>query len=242
MSEPVYEQLPLGIRPRVGYTFSRFVTGGNALIVDMLKTMAAGSGEQQLLLWSGRGGGKSHLLQASCNEAAAAGRTSCYLPAEELRYAPRSSLDGLELVDLVCIDNVDVLAEPGDWDEALFHLVNRLRQSGSRLVLSACCAPEKMAVRLPDLRSRLGWGPVFQLQELDDEGKMRALQRRAQDYGLELGTPVAAYMLRHYPRNLFALFEHLERLDRASMAEQRRLTIPFIKSVLRHGAGDAKRG
>ena len=85
---------------------------------------------------------------------------------------------------------------------------------------------------LPDLRSRLGWGPVFHLRELDDEDKIKAMQKRADQSGLEMADNVANYLLTHYPRDLFDLFERLDHLDRASMAMQRRLTIPFVKSVL----------
>jgi DnaA family protein len=86
-------------------------------------------------------------------------------------------------------------------------------------------------VQLPDLRSRLVWGPVFQLQVLPDAKKREALQLRAQLRGLELPENVADYLLSHYPRDLFGLFARLDQLDTAAMALQRKLTIPFIKTV-----------
>jgi DnaA family protein len=89
-----------------------------------------------------------------------------------------------------------------------------------------------MQVQLADLRSRLAWGPVFQLQSLSDVEKYEALRIRANLRGLELPRNVAEYLMRHYPRDLFGLFERLEALDTAAMAMQRRLTIPFVKSVL----------
>jgi DnaA family protein len=93
-------------------------------------------------------------------------------------------------------------------------------------------SPDAMRPGLQDLRSRLMWGPVFQLQPLKDTDKFEALRLRAKQRGLELPQNVAEYLMRHFPRDLFGLFEKLDKLDMASMAMQRRLTIPFVKSVL----------
>jgi len=100
------------------------------------------------------------------------------------------------------------------------------------LLLASAVAPDAMSIQLPDLRSRLTWGPVFNLHDLDDAAKLSALRQRAHQRGLELGEPVAEYLLRRYPRDLSSLFEKLDQLDVASMALQRRLTIPLVKSVL----------
>jgi DnaA family protein len=85
---------------------------------------------------------------------------------------------------------------------------------------------------LPDLTSRLGWGPVFQLATLSDRDKRAALQMRARRRGLELGNEVAEYLLRRYPRDMDSLFSLLNQLDRASLVAQRRLTIPFVRELL----------
>jgi DnaA family protein len=92
-------------------------------------------------------------------------------------------------------------------------------------------SPDASEVELADLRSRLAWGPVFQLHVLDDAGKLKALQLRAEKSGLELPDNVAEYLVHHFPRDVTGLFDRLEQLDRASMAMQRRLTIPLVKSV-----------
>jgi len=91
--------------------------------------------------------------------------------------------------------------------------------------------PDEAFVNLPDLRSRLSWGPVFQLQHLNDKEKFQALHFRAKQNGLELPENVADYLMRRYPRDMFGLFERLAMLDKASMAMQRKLTIPLVKSV-----------
>ena len=91
--------------------------------------------------------------------------------------------------------------------------------------------PDEAFVKLPDLRSRLSWGPVFQLQNLSDKEKFQALHYRAKQSGLELPENVADYLMQRYPRDMFGLFERLAVLDKASMAMQRKLTVPLLKSV-----------
>lgn len=231
-----FRQLPLHFGVRDVLSFDTLVAGANEVAVGIVKQCALGEGEKQVYIWSphgeGKGGGKSHLLQAACHLAAKNQRTVCYLPVAEIIDMPVQVLDELEQLDLVCLDDVELLAQSTEWEEALFDLINRMRESGNSLLLAASTSPEAMAVKLPDLRSRLAWGPVFQLQTLTDAEKREALSIRAGQRGLEMPDNVAEYLMRHYPRDLFGLFERLEVLDTAAMAMQRRLTVPFVKSVL----------
>ncbi len=229
---PRFNQLPLNFEVRDVFTFDTLVTGVNAVSAGIVQQCALGEGEKQVYIWSPPGGGKSHLLQAACNLAAKNQRTVCYLPAGQIINQPVQILDEIEQLDLVCLDDVDQLAQSRLWEEALFDLINRMREAGNSLLLAAAASPEAMQVQLPDLRSRLSWGPVFQLQALSDAEKHEALRLRANQRGLELPENVAEYLMRHYPRDLFGLFERLEVLDTASMAMQRKLTVPFVKSVL----------
>ena len=231
MQQP-YQQLPLTFEPRERYTFNAFIAGQNQLAVDLVRQMASGEGESQILIWAGWGNGKSHLLQAACNLASQSQMTVCYLPVREIIGSTAQIFEGLEQLDMVCIDDIDAMMQSSTWEEALFDLINRVRENGKRILFAANKSPDSCVINLADLRSRLSWGPVFYLNELKDEDKIKAMQKRAEQSGLEMTDNVANYLLTHYPRDLFDLFEQLEHLDKASMAMQRRLTIPFIKSVL----------
>jgi DnaA family protein len=116
---------------------------------------------------------------------------------------------------------------------ALFSLYNRLRDAGACLVIAARVPPEQLGIELADLRSRLSWGLIFELKGLSDEQRLVALQHRARARGLELPQEVGQFLLRRYPRDMSTLFGLLEVLDRASLEAKHKLTLPFVKSVLK---------
>ena len=237
MTALIHPQLPLGFEPGELFTFDSFVAGKNAVAVGLARQMAAcgysgsAKSEQQLYIWGEPGMGKSHLLQASCNLAAKNQRTVCYLTQDEILDQPTDIFDGLEQIELVCLDDIETWLVDPSWEIALFDLINRMRENSSCLMLASSRSPEEDFVKLPDLRSRLAWGPVFHLQDISDKEKYQALSYRARQNGLELPENVADYLMKRYPRDMFGLFERLSVLDKASMAMQRRLTIPLVKSV-----------
>lgn len=220
-------QLPLRIRLREAATFENFLPAGNEPALDALQQ----GNMPSLYLWGAPGTGKSHLLQAVCHHADQVGRRAVYLPLAEPGLAP-AMLEGLEQYDLVCIDDIERIAGDPDWETALFHAYNRVTAAGHQWLVTASVSPAALTMSLADLRSRLGWGPVFQLQALSDAAKREALQQRAAARGLSLDDEVADYLMKRCPRDTGSLFELLEGLDEASLVAQRRLTIPFVRDYL----------
>ena len=226
------QQLPLQLQPKESCTFNSYFSGSNQLAVDILRDVFSGNGEQQIFLWSGEGLGKSHLLQAACQMASSQQLTASYLPLDQMPGVSPEILEGIECLDLIAIDGLDAVLGDEEWELALFSLINHARESKVCLIFAAEKNPAELSINLPDLRSRLSWGPVLQLKALSDDEKRSALQTRAANRGLELPDNVAAYLLQHYPRDLFLLYQNMDKLDQASLVQQRRLTIPFVKEVL----------
>ena len=228
-------QLPLGVRLRDDATFANYYPGANAAALGYVERLCeadAGWAESLIYLWGGEGVGRSHLLQAACLRFELRGEQVVYLPlGEVVEYGPEL-LEGLEQSELVCLDDLDAVAGRADWEEALFHLFNRLRDAGKPLLLAATASPRELPIALPDLQSRLTLALVFQLHSLSDEDKLRALQLRASRRGLHLTEEVGRFILTRGERSMSALFELLERLDQASLQAQRKLTIPFLKETL----------
>ncbi|WP_277052887.1 DnaA regulatory inactivator Hda [Zestomonas thermotolerans] len=228
-------QLPLGVRLRDDATFANYYPGANAAALGYVERLCeadAGWTESLIYLWGSEGVGRSHLLQAACLRFDQLGEQAVYLPLGEVVEHGPELLDNLEDFELVCLDDLDAVVGHDDWEEALFHLFNRLRDSGRRLLLAATASPRELGVGLPDLQSRLSLALVFQLQPLSDEDKLRALQLRASRRGLHLTDEVGRFILTRGARSMSALFELLDRLDQASLQAQRKLTIPFLKEVL----------
>jgi DnaA family protein len=183
-----------------------------------------------MYLFGPHGGGKSHLLQAACHLAPA---NSAYLPLAELYAAPAADLlSRLERQGLVCIDDLDRIAGNPAWEEALFHFFNRARECGCRLLFAGRSSPRRLPLTLEDLRSRLGWGPVFQLPAPDDDQLQAILQFRARRRGLDMPPEVARFLVSRAPREMAALMQRLDTLDTRSLADQRALTVPFVKQAL----------
>jgi len=229
---PPIAQLPLGISLAPRTTFSAFFTGPNGFALELVRALARGERERQVYLAGSPGLGKSHLLQAACRAAGEHGRGAAYLPLDGSVAIEPEALAGLERLALLCLDAVDAVAGEPDWDEALFGLINRAHAAGSHLLMAGRTVPAGLTTTLPDLSSRLAWGPVLRLEPLSDEQMRRALTERARTLGLDLRPAVADYLIRHYPRDLAGQLQRLNDLDRAALAAGRRLTVPFVKEVL----------
>lgn len=234
MPQPLQLSLPVVLDDQA--TFDSFFCADQPLlggVVDQLRGLTHPDAELCIFLWGEEGSGRSHLLQATCHHFISAGLSAQYLPLAELaELPPESLLADLEQQQLICLDDVDAVAEDPAWQEALFHLFNRSRALGHRLVFSARMAPRQLPLTLEDLRTRLEWGLVFHLPLLGDEEKLTLLQWCSLRRGLKLERDVAEYILRRAPRRMTELLAVLAQLDRESLLQQRRLTIPFVRATL----------
>ena len=160
-------------------------------------------------------------------------RGIAYLPLRIFGERSVDALAGQAEVGLVCIDDVDAIAGMRDAEIALFDLHNRLRAAGAAIVYAAKATPAQLALDLPDLRSRLAQCAQFALEIPDEPSRRAILRQRAQARGLELDDAVLDWLFRRVDRDLGTLTALLDRLDRASLAAQRRITVPFLRQTLR---------
>lgn len=223
--------LPLSFKPEHG--FEEYYSGANnAEVVEHLRSIAQGGEEPLIFLWGDNGLGKTHLLHASCREAHKSGLTVGYMPLKSVGEFGCGVLEGLEELNLVCLDDLEPVLGKEDWEWALFDLFNRLRDSGHSLVITASSPPSELPIVLQDVKTRLGWGLTLCLRPLDDQDRMAALNLRARLLGLQLPEGVGRFLLNHYRRDLPSLIQLLGQLDDATLAAKRKLTIPFLKSYL----------
>ncbi len=230
-------QLPLGVQLRENASFASFFAGPNSELLRQLEQIVAragsGEGPRVLFLWGTQGSGRTHLLQAASRAAGERGRAAAYLPLAELAGAePVQLLEGVAELSFVCLDDVQAVAGRRDWEQALMAVCDGLRASGGSLLAAGSQPPMEQGLALKDLATRLAWGPVYALRPLGDEEKIGLLQQRARGRGLELPEEVGRFLLSRSARDIPSLLTVLERLDHASLAAQRGLTLPFVRDVL----------
>ena len=221
------KQIPLGVRLHDRTVFASFVAGDNSVALAAVQRTANGTGERCAFLHGPAGSGKSHLLQALC----AAVPGSAYFPLAQLLASGPEVLEGADQLAAVALDDLHLVAANADWERRLFNLYHECDARGTRLVVAARKPANESGVALPDLRSRLASMPHFALHPLDEAQQRAALQLRAAQRGLELPDETVRYLQRRYARDMSSMQALLDKLDAASMEEQRRLTVPFIRRI-----------
>lgn len=218
--------------PRRDCRFDNYVAGPNKAVVRALQQVPDDPGSH-VYLFGGRGSGKTHLLNALCHEVRERQGRAFYLALKRLPKDAIASLQGLEELDLVCVDDLHIAVGDEAWEEALFHCFNRIREANGRLVISSAERLSALKLGLPDLASRLTWGLRLQLVPLEDKDKLAVMQLHSDALGISLPDDVQQYLLKRHDRNMVSLIETVEKLQRAALTNKRRITVPLAREVLK---------
>jgi DnaA family protein len=224
-------QLPIPLAVSGACDFASFRTGDNAELLAQLRTLALLPDGIGLWLWGEGGSGRSHLLQALCQEATSHQYPAIYLPLATLAADPEA-IDGLE-GGVIAIDDVELWLGDRRLETALMALYQRQLTSTGVLVVAAGSAAVGANFALPDLASRLRALPSFRVQPLGDADLVAVLKAAAHQRGLILNKITADFWITRSRRSLPTLLAELDELDRVALAAQRRLTIPLLKDVLK---------
>lgn len=213
------EQLLLKISPDWVPSLDNFVVGRNVELLSGLRdALSGGLSERCFYLWGEEGCGKSHLLKAAVMFARSAGQAAVYAESE---VPPAASV--------VAVDDAENLNAAAQI--AMFELYNRLREGGGLLLVSGKAAPAFLHLR-DDLRTRLGWGMVYQVHSLNDAEKEEALKSHANARGFDLPQEVVNYLLRHGRRDLPTLLTVLDALDAHCLRLKRAASVHLLKEVM----------
>jgi DnaA family protein len=241
-------QLPLPVTLPVDENFDSFVNVGNEEVVTLLQSIvdalpdwrqASALGHLSSLklplvtLLGSTAIGKSHLLFATCHQLAKKSVSHLYLNMNDYRAWSYDIFEGLENLSVIALDNIHAIAGDARWEEALFDLLNRVVETQYTLVLcTSHLGPSNPAFTLPDLGSRLAWGVIYHVNQLDDAGREEAVRLRAEERGLKLSNQALQFLLHHSERDLKSLMTLLARLDTRSLQEQKRLSVAMVKREL----------
>lgn len=231
-NSPASAQLPLNLRWPAQQRFQQFVAGENAVALDLLSRTAQAENALWVFVAGTASTGKTHLLIAACAAAEAVGRRAQYLALARLPTPDAHAIRALGGSDLLCIDDVQAIAGQREAEHALFDLYNRCRAEQATLIFAANAGPAQIGLQLPDLVSRLSSCTQALLKSLSDDDRREVLRQRATARGLTLEDAVLDYLFVHQARDLGSLTILLDRLDRESLAAQRRITLPFLRKLL----------
>jgi DnaA family protein len=225
-------QIPLEFGFRETADFGHFINGPNTEVCKLSRSIALGETHQSVYIWGQAATGKSHLLQAVCNLASQTDLNVAYIPLSQYAELSPEMLKGLDSLHMVCVDDIDCIVGQSEWEQGLFHLYNRLRDQQRPLLMTGSKGPKDLTFQLQDLKSRIIWDLTYHLQSLNDMDKISLLQKKADTRSFEIPEEVAAYLVKNVRRDLPSLLELLDKFDQASLTEQRKLTIPFVKSLI----------
>ena len=226
-------QLPLALRWPVQQRFDSFVVGENSHALAALRQAAQAAAMPWIFVVGASGCGKTHLLLSACAEAVTHGRSAQYLPLAKLGQKRDAAIRDFGGSDLLALDDVDAIIADSAAQHALFDLYNRAKAENSTLLFAAKATPAQLQLSLADLVSRLSSCTRIVLKPLDENARREAVRQRAGARGLELDDAVLDWLFAHAPRDLGALSALIERMDRESLAAKRRITVPFLRELMK---------
>ncbi len=169
---------------------------------------------------------------AACQEAILGGRTVQYLPLASIGDKA-AAIRGVAGSEFLALDDLGAIAGDREAEHALFDVYNMAKAEGAALLFAADVLPVQLGLGLPDLRSRLGACQQALIKPLEDGERRAVLRQQAATRGIELDDTVLDWLFNRYARDLGALLDLLDRIDQASLAAKRRITVPFLREFLR---------
>lgn len=227
-----FGQLALNVHLNVDATFENFFCANSDPHKLAIRTIKAKE-SKFLHLFGPKGSGISHLLQAVCNDLSIRKELVAYLPLSQLfQKNPVEVLDGIHEFNSICIDDIDMVTEFEDWQVEIFNLVNRIKDSGARLIVGSHRSIDYMNLSLEDLESRLKSFLGICIPKLQDSELIGLIYHQASIKGLKCSEGVAEFIIKRVDRSTHEIMAILRKLDKRSLEDARIITIPFVKQVL----------
>ncbi len=221
-------QIPLDVSLSEYMTFETFYLGPNKSVVDSLRDK-----KNQLIWLAGlEGFGKTHLLHAFLNSHEHENKKVLYLPMSESQDFTPDILDNLAQYDLVAIDDIENIIGDMTWEEQLLKFYEDSYSTRNKILITANDTPKGLNFLLPDLSSRFNLALIERLRPMNEDEMIKAILIHSKARGFDLPEDSAKYLINRVPRDVSVLIDMIKLLDYESLSMQRKLTIPFIKTVL----------
>ena len=222
------KQLGLPISLDTKMLLGNFSIEKNQALLAFIDNLFSQEHSSVVFVLGDKSNGKTHLLQGCIFKALEQDLKAVYVDIKQT--LPTDFLNTLSDYDWVCIDNIDQLSEI--QQQELFDLYNQIKQTKTKLVVSASKPPGELAV-LKDLKTRLSLAVVYRLEQLDDQEKIDLIQRKMQDKNLDIDDKVYAYLFKVFSRDLSEVLSVIDKLDQESLRQKSPISIPFVKKILK---------
>ena len=232
MNNPKQLIFPFQINQKASFE-SFFCSPDNTELVSRLKDLVINKNADELIINGADGSGKSFLTQAICNELSSSGKQFAFMPMNKAINMGVEIFQNLASLDAVCIDDLQLILSKGDWEAAMFNLINECQQSNCSLILSFGGNQSLEDItQLPDLLSRIKRMEFMRLQAVQDEFLNQALDFVSQQLDINLEKAELEFLLKHQTREFSILVDNLISLDKQAASLKRKITIPLIKETL----------
>ena len=232
MNNPTQLIFPFQINQKASFK-NFFCSPDNSELISRLSELVANKNPDELIINGAAGSGKSFLMQAICNELSASGKQFAFIPMNKAVNMGVEIFQNLASLDAVCVDDLQLILSKGEWEIALFNLINECQQSNCSLILSlgGNQSLEEIA-QLPDLLSRIKRMEFMKLKAVQDESLNQALDFVSQQLDINLEKAELEFLLKHQTRDFSILVDNLISLDKQAASLKRKITIPLIKETL----------
>ena len=232
MNNPTQLIFPFQINQKASFK-NFFCSPDNSELISRLSELVANKNPDELIINGAAGSGKSFLMQAICNELSASGKQFAFIPMNKAINMGVEIFQNLASLDAVCVDDLQLILSKGEWETAMFNLINECQQSNCSRILSlgGNQSLEDIA-QLPDLLSRIKRMEFMKLQAVQDESLNQALDFVSQQLDINLEKAELDFLLKHQAREFSLLVDNLIALDKQAASLKRKITIPLIKETL----------
>ena len=229
MSNP--RQLALQIQKNERASLDNFfISKNNNKAIQILKNiLERSSNGAQIFIDDLGSNGKSYLLQAICNDFSNSNNSTIYIPMQKAINLEPSILEGINDLNLICLDDIDLINNQRDWELALFNLINECYEKDCFLLLSGSI--DKLEV-IPDLISRIKKMEILRLKAIDDDELFRATQAISKNLNIEISDKNMNYLINNSRRDIKTVFRTLSQLEKESLERKKSIGLNLIKEVI----------
>ena len=229
MSNPRQLALQIQINERASLD-NFFISKNNNKAIKILKNILERSNNgAQIFIDDLGSNGKSYLLQAICNDFSNSNNSTIYIPMQKAINLEPSILEGINDLNLICLDDIDLISNQRDWELALFNLINECYEKDCFLLLSGSI--DKLEV-IPDLISRIKKMEILRLKAIDDDELLRATQSISKNLNIEISDKNMNYLINNSRRDIKTVFRTLSQLEKESLERKKSIGLNLIKEVI----------